>query len=191
MKLFLYLRNLLIPFSIRYAAAFGLGVLTCFTSYRFHFFKFEEKINLVEAVAIFVNIFLTIYISRILEKRKTEDRVEKEIVIDKIKEIILLSKLIVIENNGLNFSLATNTFRQLSMELNILEKVINYLNFNLDESQLIEIKKFLKNFKKLVTDRKVENNILLFDFVSGNRVAITSRDFRFFLSTLIINCNRV
>ena len=175
----------------KYGIGFILGVILTFFATQYSYFKFEDELNVIDTIAIFVNIGLAYAISRVLEKKKTEDRVEKDIIIEKVKQVITIASKINLENDKIRFDLANSTFRELSVELSSIEKMIEYVELKIDAKKFDEIKLALREYKKLVTNQTVSNEFLNFDNFASNRVVLQGRNFKQHLFKIIIDCNRV
>lgn len=171
--------------------AFCSGIFIGYLSTQWSYFNISKEINLIDVLGIIVNLFLAYFISKILEKKNTEHRIEKDIVIEKLMTISKISSKVLIIDNKFNFAKANSIFKELSSEIIALKNTIDYMRLKLDESKLLTLKSKHLDFKKIVTSQKVNEGELLFEDFTSLRVTITGRKFVEFVSQLIIDCNRL
>lgn len=68
-------------------ASFGLGLLAGILIFRFGFFEFEWKFNVVNFVTLIMTFVITFHLQQTLSQRTGDDRIEKQILIDQCKAL--------------------------------------------------------------------------------------------------------
>lgn len=174
-----------------YILIFLVGLLIGYLSTQWSYFTIDKNINPIDSIGIIVNIFLVVFISNALEKRKTENRVEKDIIIDKLKNIGLVSGKIIIVDNKFRFSSATSIFKDLSTEISALKTMINYTGLRFNENKIMELRSRYLEFKTIITGQVVHNDELQFEEINKNKSIIIGRKLKEIIYELIIDCNKL
>jgi hypothetical protein len=79
--------------TVTYFLVFAIGVTTG-ELIDWGYFELSKEISIIDAISLFVTIFLAIYIVKVVEKETQESRLEKELYITKISDLeSLLNKI--------------------------------------------------------------------------------------------------
>lgn len=140
---------------------FVAGLVIGFLSTQYSYFEFEKGINLIDLVSVIVSIILAFYISRVLEKRKSDSRIEKDFFIDLVKRVIQLTESLSINDENLPFSSTVVKFKEMGMQLYTINQLLNYKGLNTLQKNYSSSQKRMFEFKQKLTSSSVHKEYIV------------------------------
>ena len=121
------------------------------------YFMIDKKINAVELFSIFTTIFVGFIVSSVLSKQETQDKFEKEILLNLSREIIVGVENLRTESidGQIKYQIAVAHIKSLNMKVKELFDCINLMNMNLDNYNREYFISYLKNIRNAMTDSSI------------------------------------
>lgn len=123
--------------------------------------RFEPTVNIAQILNLVVTVFIAVMIQNILAEKKSQDRVEKDLILDHVNDITLAAT--ELRNAMRNADLRTDGLpedkaqflRQLSQpyeRLEVLEAVLAVCGDDNCKDELASVKTAIKSFREAVSD---------------------------------------
>lgn len=121
--------------------------------------KFDSTVNLFDAISLIITIMIAFYLGRIIDKRNTNERIEKDIVINNIKLILDDIKELTksINNKSLEYSEAAHYTKKIRSNLLYIKKITDMLNYEMNNNYS-NIQNEISELRNLLTDTPILNS---------------------------------
>lgn len=176
-----------------------IGLLFGFFFWRYPYLMWESQINPMDFANLILTLILAWIIGFYIEPHNEERRVEKDLLIEQLKEVKIISKSIhdlLIENFHQN-PLKESTKQKI---LNQLRNLSNQMQLFLDQSfhcqqnhivnRKIEIQEMYYVFKRSITGGNFQASTFTFSAISVQRYELSFRKFEKEVNNLILDVNR-
>jgi hypothetical protein len=139
------------------------GIFGYYTS-SYKFFDFKYEIDIVNLLTLIVTSFIGIYIASSLQKNIDANKYEKNLVIENIKPITSILKNLIekIRTTNLKFDETIKAFKDVSFHISEFEELNTSCDL-IENKELELIRSEYLEVKTLVTNAKVENEVLVLD----------------------------
>ena len=120
----------------------------------FPFFKISKEIDLINLLSIIVTIGLAILITTYFDKRKSDYRTEKDLIIKRVDDIYSICSVLQIEaiSGKIPYTEAASSIKRINVSIKSVYSLINKSNINVDNETKQKFKKSLSELKDILTD---------------------------------------
>lgn len=162
-------------------------------------FNFEDKINPVDFANLFLTLILAIVLALYIEPSTENSRVEKDLLIDQLKDVKSSAKEIhslFVENFNQNPLIPQNKqkmvsgFRNISNQMDLFLNQAEYSKSKFICNQKDELKNQLFRYKKTLTGNTFNSASFTYSVSSFNRYEAQYLNFSKKINQLIIEINR-
>ena len=145
-----------------YSSIFVIGFLIA-KFFDFPFFEISKKIDLVSISSIIVTVWLAIVISTVFDKRKSNFRMEKDLVIRRVESIYnIVNKLQVEAITGeIAYTEAASSIKRINTSLKSVYSLINQCQYDIDDTIKDKFQTSLSELRNVLTNtpRIIESEI--------------------------------
>jgi hypothetical protein len=162
-----------------------------FYSSSFEYFKFNPEINLVDFSSLIITSTIGLYIAISVQKNITNEKSEKDFLINEISQVKTELKAIYtgVLNDNLEFSDTVFRFKISSSNLSTIKDLFEICNID-DNSKINQISTTLKSLKRIITNSSTVQNKLLISDDDKNLFFNNYRKLTKQFSELIVYINR-
>lgn len=120
----------------------------------FPYFEISKTIDLVNIASIVVTIILAIIITTFFDKRKSDFRIEKDLIIKRVDNIYEICSKLQLEaiSGEIPYIEAASSIKRINTSINSVYKLISKCKFNTDESTKNEFKSCIGDLRNILTD---------------------------------------
>jgi len=138
----------------------------------FRYFKISADINIMDIVSVTMTIFFAIIISTVFEKRNSNFRIEKDLIINRIGNIHDLTSALQQETMQGNIAYieATSSLKRISSALSSIYKIVDKCHFKITDGVKVKLRTCLQQLRDNMT-----NTPIIITETTGN-VPIEVRD---------------
>jgi hypothetical protein len=153
----------------------ALGILIEICVKDWPLIKLKPEVDVFAAISTLISVAVTLlvayWVTTVLEKRNSDDRTEKDIIIKHFELIYSIIELTrsKIQAGSINYTLVASSSKRIYMNVSDILKVLDETLPDLKDTHESEIKTHLAEFKRLTTDTssnnteiRVENDIVYF-----------------------------
>lgn len=153
------LRNNVISLCI-YLTVFGVGFISA-KCINFPHFEISKSIDVINILSLIVTVWLAFIITTVFEKRTSDYRIEKDLIINRIGNLFEIADLLQIESisGKIPFTEAASSIKRINTALTSIYKIVEKCQFNISEniknklnSNLTELRETLTNTPRLNED---------------------------------------
>ncbi len=129
------------------------GFVLGYLSTQYEYFEIETKFGAFDALNLIVTIFFGLFIAYIVDKRKSESRVEKDMILSKSSQLELaINKIQFHSNNRIELTTATSIFKECGMLLFQMIEMTDIARISVSRKDFTEIKETLDELKGMMTN---------------------------------------
>lgn len=157
----------------------------------FSYFKFNEEINLVDFAALLISSILGLYIATTLQKKASDDKFEKDLLLNEISQIRIDFKQIYssVLSENIEFNQTVFLFKTISSNLSMVDELFGKYNLKNNQNlRLITLQ--VRKIKRIVTGASPNGNLLILSVVDKNSFLVEAKKLNILFFDLIKEVNR-
>lgn len=149
-------KNSIVFLVIILLAIFTLGIIVG-KLINLSYFTIEKEINLIDLLSICVTLFVAWYISWVLETKKQDNRIEKDLIIQRTESIYQLiddsSQKVV--SGSIPFNEATSHIKRINVSITSINKLLKITELSCDGNYCVQLLASTKKLNQLLTSTPV------------------------------------
>jgi len=172
--------------------SFLAGVLSFKLFECYFLLNFDFEINVLDLLELILTLTLGLYISVIIDKRKNQDSIEKEFILNEVYKIRQFINNIdeAVETDNLVLSEIVKNFKFISHSLSSIEDFSTKLDIKVKE-EIDCVKKRYSTIKSLVTGSSTSDNKFKMTEIHKGQFLTEQKEFNIDLISLLIKINHI
>jgi len=129
----------------------------------FWYFKIDDMVQISDLLSIAATLFAAYLITTVLDTRKQDKRIEKDLILKKTEDIYqMISKMCdKVINISITYQEASSFPKMVYTSIKVIFNAINSLKLDVDNDMLTPIKTSIRNVRELLTSTPIVNDPIL------------------------------
>lgn len=176
---------------LEYVSIAIISLILGFYTSSYTFFKFDDEINIIDLLTLLISSLLGVYIATTLQKKVSDDKYEKDLLLSEITQAKSDFKNIynAVLNDQINFNETVYAFKVISSNLSNLNLLFDVCKIK-DKRKISDVIRQARLLKQIVTNSSVTNNLIILDSISKNHFFLEYNRLSILLLELIVETNR-
>jgi len=121
------------------------------------YFEISKSIDLSNILTLIVTAWLAILITTILEKRNSDNRVEKDLIITRVGSILSIAESLQLasSNGRIHLTECTSSLKRINASLSSVYKIVSQCRVVIAEDMKVRIKDCLDDLREILTNTPV------------------------------------
>ncbi len=141
----------------------------------FPYFEISKNIDLVNILSIIVTMLLAILITVFFDKQKSDNRVEKDLILRRVESIYEITNTLQKESvsGAIPYTDATSSIKRINTSIQSIYKIVTKCQFSIKDDIKILIKDAISDLRDILTDtpklaeEQIENSDLPIEVKNG------------------------
>ena len=141
----------------------------------FQYFEISKEIDLVNITSIITTILLAILITLLFDKQKSDNRIEKDLILRRIDNIYAITNELQKESilGEIKYTEAASSIKRISTSIQSIYKTVNKCQFTIKEDIKTLIKNAISELRNIltdtpkITDKQIESSDLPIEVKDG------------------------
>lgn len=167
-----------------------IGILIGYLSTQFEFFTIKYELDIIASFFSAVTLIVGIYIAVVIQKNISDNRVQKNIFIERLTEIKeTFNKIDEEINSQCKFITLNSLFKQTSSKLALIEKLLKHIKIRNCLTEIESLKELFVIYKQSATNVKVGEGKYLYTGENMSSLHVQRNDILAKIDIAILNIN--